>query len=493
MRGVRQHLKKKFLLLVMGVLLIPAFLGLPESSAQTEEPVYPTFFGVVDGYWRPEAAAELGVSWERITFDWAQIQPNGPSNFDLSSVREEWLLRARDSNREVVGMIINTPLWASTNSAHTGTPVGLYRPFDSPENQWAVFLRQVVTWGSPFGISRWIIWNTPDIQPGDAGLSPSFEGSVDDFYRLVSVAYRAIKAVDADADVLIGGLVWWNDIYAGRELFLRRFLQAAQNDPGAAESGYFFDGVTLNITLSPQLPLGLGITSDAAGDIVTTVRLILEEVGLADKQIWINELNASPTLDPIGGLPNAPINFTPAQQADFIVQGVALAMAAAADRVAVYKLFDANFENGTTLPLGLLRFDNSRRPAFDAYAFAIATFAPSLKAIAGRSQNARLVILEQADRTVYVMWSADRQAVDFWVERQFGDTPLVYDVYGNALPEPRQSIGTENRDVFVVETAASSAAETDVVRVSGSPVILIMQGAPRAVWAAIEANAVRLY
>lgn len=490
----KPHKYRYFRLVVL--LLLITFLGditpisaIP-STQDTSNPAYP--FGVVGGYWRPDDTTDLGVSWEIFTFDWAKIQPNGPSDFDLSTAQTEWITSATANQREVVGMVVNTPTWASPRGASTAVPDGLYNRFDDPENYWAVFLRQLVTEFSALGIHRWIIWDNPDITAQDNAPFYMFDGTVADYYRLMKVAYQSIRSVDNTAQVYIGALGWWGDIVAGRELFLKRFLSLVQEDTTAETNNQFFDGLLLDIRISPETLGGIAASTDSVGDIPTTVQQILQEGGFPQKEIWVM-IGLTPTLDSSGGLPSSFLQFTPQQQADFIVQGIALALAAGAERIAVYKLFDSNFEADVTVPYGLIRFDNSRRPAFQSYASIIPLFANTQKITVGRSQNARLVVMEQTNRTVYVMWTAATQAVNFWVERRFQDDLVVYDVLGNTLPPPRPSIGVENIDVHVITTRIGIPNANDTIQVGGSPVILVMDDSPREVWAAIGTNALRIY
>lgn len=484
-------LKNAFKLLVLMVAFASALSlsGIQHRSLAQPPPPPPPIFGIVEGYWRPDAMHDLGVSWERITFDWSRFQPDGPGDFNHEAVRGEWLRHDFDNHREVVGMIINTPVWASASGLPTAVPDGLYRPPDSPENYWAIFLRQLGEIYAPLGIHRWIIWNKPDIRSGDPGQSHTFDGNAEDYYRLVKVAHNALRSVDDKAEVFLGGLVWWNDIGMARDSFLTQFLSYATSDPTAAENNAYFDGVSLNILITPTPINGLNSTTDSAGDMISSVRQQLEQAGLSDKRIWVTELNASPTLDAVGGLPDAAVGITIEQQADFIVQSTALVLGAGAERVAVYKLFDSNFVVDQSVPFGLVRYDNSRRPAFDAYRYAIETFSPTLHATAGRSPNARLVVLEQPSRTVFIMWSASTQAINFWIEARFSDALTLTDALGHVLPPPRVGVGPGNVNVFVVETPPATVDSSGAVLISGSPRILILETTEtRSVWGALSGD-----
>lgn len=465
--------------MIMICLVLSFMIPLGSSAQDARTPRHP--FGIVEGYWRPEAAEELGVAWERITFDWSKIQPNGPGDYDLSFLHKEWLA----TDREIAGLIVNTPVWASDSGLSSGVPVGLYAPYDNPENQWAVFLRQLIPPLRDQGVHDWIIWNTPDD-------SAFWAGTPADFYRLLKIAAQTIRELDSEATVIFGGLAWQHEPDSDTVPFLQRVLETAQEDPSAAAAGYYFDAIALNILLGSDDNRSFLHTTDSAADIPLEVRDILDRAGLTDHEIWITELNALPTGDSAATDPkNEAISLV--QQARFIVQASALALGAGVDRIAVYKLYDSNYLPGETLPWGLLSDDNRERPAFDAYEFAIDTFIPFIEATDYRSSNGRLVIIEQAEETVYVMWSAGAAAVDFWIPSNFEDAPQLYDVMGETLSDPRKSVGIDGESVFVIETLPAETGADDSIQISGPPVILRLEGPPRSVWVALEGNALQLH
>lgn len=456
------------------VIVFPASL-----HAQDETGTNP--FGIVEGYWRPAAAQELGVSWDRVTFDWSRIQPNGPGDLDIGFLRDEWL----ETDREIVGTIVNTPVWASDAGTVGGVPVGLYTPYDNPENQWAVFLRQLIPAMAERGIHDWIIWNAPD-------NPQAWEGTPADYYRLIKIAYQTIHELDPEARVITGGLEWWHDVVLQRELFLKQFIVLVLEDPFGPENGYFFDAVGVNILLRGTPIGGVVETTDTAGDITVQVRDILRDAALDDKEIWITELNALPTLDSETPVETAEVEISLEHQADFIVQASALGLAAGADRIAVHKMYDSNFVADETPPYGLLREDNSARPAYNAYALVVEQFTPFMAANGFRSANGRLVVIEKPEETVYVMWAAETTAVDFWIEADFEDEFALMDVSGASLETPRIGVGINGENVYVIPTTPAEPAEDDIVRVAGSPVMFVLEGPPRSVWVALEGNALQL-
>jgi hypothetical protein len=76
--------------------------------------------------------------------------------------------------------------------------------------------------------------------------------------------------------------------------------------------------------------------------------------------------------DPYWEVANWTLSVSLDEQAAFIPQVISVALAAGAERVAVYKLKDTEDDRAANPePFGLMRWDNSRRPAFDTYRVAI--------------------------------------------------------------------------------------------------------------------------
>ena len=112
-------------------------------------------FGVVEAHANPLAAAGLGAGWTRVTFRWNEIQPNGPDEWN-DVISHGALANELASGRQVVGLLVTTPEWATDVGIGPGVPQGLYRATDDPQNRWANFVRTIV--GRYAGrIDHWII------------------------------------------------------------------------------------------------------------------------------------------------------------------------------------------------------------------------------------------------------------------------------------------------------------------------------------------------
>jgi hypothetical protein len=312
-------------------------------------------FGIVEGFWFPEETCNLGVGWERIIFDWSQHQPNGPEDWYTLNVDDRWLVAADACNREVVALLKHTPAWATDGTAGVGLPRGLDLPIDDPNNVWANFVRKTVDYYASRGVSHYIIWNEPDIESTTYGYE--FEGSLEDYALLLKVAYLVAKQTNEGAVIHLAGTTYWHDVNEGREPYMTRLVEYLVAQPDAAANGYFFDVLSLHLYFK----------TDSVYDIVTEMREMLDANGLGNKAIWINETNAAPTIDPDWPVNRPVFNLNLHQQAHFLIQASVLGMAAGADRIAVYKLYDQSLPEGGE-SFGILSpLDARPRPAYAAW------------------------------------------------------------------------------------------------------------------------------
>lgn len=369
------------------VALAQAPMPKPTSIEDFDESNVDHRFGVVEAFWEAGEAAELEVGWDRILFYWNEIQPTGPDDWNTLHVLEEWLDDAREQDRLVMGLLKNTPAWATDAEPFSGVPRGLYLPVDDPENLWAGYVRKVVQYYAPLGVHHWIIWNEPEIAAGTYGHE--FSGSTRDYYQLLKVAYKVAKANDPEAVIHLAGWSYWHD-----PNWLSKFLQVAVADPEGKDNNYFFDTITLHIYFR-----------------VETVEELLDETwkvqrryGLL-KPIWINETNASPNLDPLWPVERPNFQVDLEQQAWFIVQAHALGFGANSTSIGIYKLLDVHLPEGGE-SFGILRPDGSRRPAFDAYKTTI-RYLNDFSFPVGRqqSENFYAFTFNRPDSVTRILWA----------------------------------------------------------------------------------------
>jgi hypothetical protein len=347
-------------------------------------------FGAVEAFWSPEAAAEAGVAWERILFYWSELQPHGPEEWNGYHVQDAWLSWAEQQGREVVGLLKHTPAWATDGTVGCGVPRGLELPVDDPGNLWATFVRRTVEMYAG-RIDHWVIWNEPEIAAGVHGQE--WCGTMEQYYRLLKVAYLAAHQVNPDVTIHLAGITFWHD----RD-YLRKFLALPTQDPTAPEHDHYFDVVSVHIYFQ----------TDTVPYIINEARAALNAYGL-NKPIWVNETNASPDSDPEWPLERPRWRVNLREQASFLMQSFALALSAGAERIAVYKWQDAGLPPGGE-PFGVLRPDGSRRPAFEAYKLITTHYAGTRTARANRYSSYEVVTLQRGSHTTRVLWA--RQATD---------------------------------------------------------------------------------
>ena len=330
-------------------------------------------FGVVEAYAAPAAATELGVGWTRVTFEWNRIQPNGPQEWNVVPVSDEVLNNELAAGRQVVGLLITTPGWATDLGRGAGVPQGLYLPTDDPNNRWATFVRLIVSRYAG-RIDHWTIWNEPEIPVGSPDMT--WGGSIEDFLQLLRVAYTVAKEANPNAVIHLPAVTHWHD-----EHWFGRFLDALVADPNAAAHGYYFDVATLHLYHEPE----------KIYEVTAHYYRLLHNRGLY-KPFWIAETNAYLS------------RVTPEEQAFLLVQALSLEIAAGAERIAVYKMADTETDRAADPePFGLVRMDGTRRPAFTAYKVATNYLAGSsllaklfLKPFPDAMQLAHLKLLEVA-------------------------------------------------------------------------------------------------
>ena len=307
-------------------------------------------FGAVDAFAASYSASYAGIGWERINFDWASLEPSGTESWNRAAVSGAIIAHEIAAGREIVGIIGGTPGWAMDSH---GLPRGLYLPANSPANLFGAFVKELAR-RYRGRVRHWIVWNEPDVwDPHVRGYT--WPGSVDDFARLQKVAYVQIKSVDPMLVVHLAATTYWWDAAYGRPLYLGRLLDALARDPAARTHDYYFDVASAHIYNVP----------DDVERIIRIDHALMRAHGF-DKPIWLDETNATPTLDGAWTMVAPPWNATAQEQAAFVAQATSLAIAAGAQRVSFYKMADPVHISPRAYPVGLVRPDGTARPVVAA-------------------------------------------------------------------------------------------------------------------------------
>lgn len=412
-------------------------------------------FGAIDTFDNPAAATALGAGWTRVRFPWATLQPNDDGEWNDSFFTDAQLAAELAAGREVVGLIVNTPVWALENGDVPGVPRGLNTRDDDPNNVWATFLRKIVSRYAG-RIDRWIIWNEPDIwDPGYPGRT--WGGDEKSFYQLLRVAYNTIKATNPNATVQLSAFTYYWDTNYGRTPFFSRLLDLMANDPSAPSNNYYFDAACAN----------LYFRTDNIYDLIAWHHQQMRDRGF-DKPIWLTETNAAPSTDAAWPVAEPMFNITLEEQAHFIIQSFAMALAAGANRIAIYKMADVPGDHAANPePFGLVREDGSRRPAFAAFQVAANYLAGFTSATLDQRGDYAQVTVKRGEAWTTVAWTRQPSPVTIEVAAHAKQAALI-DATGR-----KQTIGARDGK-YVIELAG--AACTGGCLIGGAP-RLIVEGA----------------
>lgn len=346
---------------------IVIFSSLPASLTHAAEPRSATMaplpavdtddgrWGMVQGMVQPDLAWQAGARWDRIIFPWSLIQRDGPSAWTQLYFTDEAIRSQARRGVTIAAILIYTPQWASP-TPEKGRPVdpprGLDLKYNDPNNLWGQFVRKVVERQKGV-IDNWIVWNEPDLYT--PGLRYTFDGSFEQYAQLLKVAYLNVKEVNPNAKVILGGFAYWWDKEHQRPPFLGPLLEVIARDPDRQKNNHYFDVVSVHTYTSPL--------NSFAEPLV--MKEILDARGMK-KPIWIGESNVIPFDDPANPLPSGQFRASLDQQASYIIQAMAMAVAANVERYAVYKATDEKAENDTEL-WGLIRNNGTTKPSYVSF------------------------------------------------------------------------------------------------------------------------------
>lgn len=298
------HLRR--LLLVLAV--IGAFLVTAPSAGAAE-------IGIVgDITWTDsradidrevELAQAAGVRWIRTNVNWKGLEGDGKGQINT------WLLaqydyaidKAHAAGLEVLMPISDgIPYWASGDPRKSG---GRYNDTYPPANMadYGDIVRYVVKHFNARGVRAYEIWNEPNIERFWAsGPNPA------EYVEMLKQGYNAVKAVDPNATVVLGGLSR-NDFSFLEGIYRAgggRYFDAAAVHP------YTYGvkpATTWNGVNGGEDPDRLSWNSFPA---LKEVKSTMDANGDSHKQVWITEFGYTTTSED-GGVSEA-------QQAEYLTQ-----------------------------------------------------------------------------------------------------------------------------------------------------------------------------
>jgi hypothetical protein len=303
---------------------------------------------------RFQAGIDTGAGWDRFAIYWSDIEQE--ANDYSWALYDEAVSNDVEYGLRTDAILLGTP---SIYYQPGAVPTGLYEPVfrdgtDTPgsgkrinrDNPWAEFVYEAVNrykpggalaqregWGRGRGIRVWEIWNEPD-------FSTFWGGSVEDYARLLEVAYLAARQADSQAQIMVGGLVLFE-----KPAFLDTLLNIFQNNPAPGGNGFPFDIVALHSYSHPSYTFWA----------VQRTESLLAIHGLGDIPIWLNESGVTVWDDYPGPewatRPDQIVwRATQEEQASYVLQNAAFAFMAGAEVVFHFQLYDdcGNQPRGTT-------------------------------------------------------------------------------------------------------------------------------------------------
>jgi hypothetical protein len=287
--------------------------------------------------------ADMNVTWVRVDIDWSVIQSE-PDRFDWAypdRIVEE--AAARQMN--VLAVLAFSPPWTRPSSPDDAR---FSRPDDLSD--WADFTRLAAERYTPRGVHTWEVWNEPNTRK----FWPP-QPDVNEYGTLFWVAADAIREVDPDATLLIGGLGPQFEV-PGAEVPPTEYLQALYAN-GAARIA---DGIAAHPYSFPALPMESPQRMVGGFIDLPALRAVMESHGDGAKKIWITEFGA-----PTGTGPNA---VSEDDQATALLQArEQVGQWDWAGPLIYYELVDGGTDPGDTEQnFGVLRSDLAPKPAAEA-------------------------------------------------------------------------------------------------------------------------------
>ncbi|MGF1507545.1 MAG: hypothetical protein ACFB51_20835, partial [Anaerolineae bacterium] len=376
----------------------------------------------------------------------------------------------------------------------------------NPDNHWAQWVAATVDryrpggvlaqqegWPAGAGVRVWEVWNEPD-------LSIFWQGTSAEYARLLKVAYLAINSVYPEAQVMVGGMVIFE-----QPAFLPEMMTLYKNDPDPVPGRYPFDIMALHAYSHPPYTFY----------IVQRTESLLGVYGV-DVPIWVNE-SGVPLWDDYPGptwasTPEQRIwRATLHEQAAYVIQIAAYAFMSETEVLFHFQLYDdcGNQPRGSDFPphdgglcaggaicwgdaLGMFRNtdDNvcftqhpqpgTKRPAYDAFQVVSEFFGDdSLVPLEMFTFNgARWLIFARPDRSelVYVIWNETGVPREAALVRRADQALLV------RMDGSRETIQPGSDDLYRIPlppaTNQNAAPGSSIdYMIGGEPVIVVQQTA----------------
>jgi hypothetical protein len=400
-------------------------------------PRAPSMFGVETNYL--STANKIGTTstyWLRnFAFDWSSIESSQatPAVYNWSSVDEAGLINARFNQTALIATIKYTPAWAQK---YPGVLCG--PPSEAALDRYAQFLQAAVRRYSvsPYFVHYWEIGNEVDVDYHMTPNSPfgCWGDTTDPYYgggyyaTVLKKIYPAIKAVDPQAQVLLGGLLLDCDPDhppAGKDCKSSKYLEGILKNGG----GPYFDIVSFHsysYYVNGKIDENVGNWSVRGGMFMGKIRFLREVLAAysVSKPLLMTEMSlvcpeTSPGCSPVSD------DFKE-RQADYIYWVYLRAWNEGLQGAIWYTFEDSGWRSSG------LYMSSSPKPAFYSYQY-LSTTLNGATLVGPLSQYPALSGFEfrLSNKRIWVLWAPDQVAHTITLP---SGVTAVKDKYGKDLP-----------------------------------------------------------
>lgn len=422
---------------------IPFIVTSPTPTLPPQPPAYPLAGVEIHSASQVSLAAEAGASWVRINaLLWSDVEAQeGVYNWAAVEKLDQELRQAAERGLRVILILRSTPTWAQ------GTPGVFCGPVrDDKLEAMAAFLRQAVARYSvaPYHVKYWEFGNEPDVDPSlvvpDSVFGCMGDAS-DDFYgggryaRMLAVITPAVKSVDPEAQVLVGGLLLnCNPIQpplnkegqpqdCKPSLFLEGILRNQGGDylDGVSFHAYDYYGGELGYYSNKGWAASWQTTGPAFIPRARYLNDLLRRFGYNDKRLFVTESAVLCGRD--HGEPLCQADAFLATKTAYVAQALTAAQAEGLDALIWYSLSGWRAS-------GLVDAQAVPNQAYTAFQF-------NAQMLRGAAFDRRIVEFDgvrgyafrRDGRQVWVLWSLDGQEHRLMLEQ---NPAALYDVLGGS-------------------------------------------------------------
>jgi hypothetical protein len=304
----------------------------------------------------------LGVQWVRWDIEWSIVQKDGPTSYDWSGT-DRVATTAKQYGINSLAIIDYAPKWASVGGCKTNSQCA---PVDS--QSFAKFVGETALRYKD-SIEYWEIWNEPNI-PFSWNPRPDAKK----YAEMLKDSYEEIKKTNPSAIVLSGGLAA-SDNEKNGSISPLTFMSTLYS----SDTNKYFDAVAIHPYSFPASPNNKAWWN--SWQQILPIRQLMNDNGDYAKKIWLTEYG-TPTGGPGKSFSSNQVNgfnygsdfMKESAQSDMMTEALSF-YHQNTDWMGPffwYSLRDASDKRDDPENyFGLLRYDGSKKPAYDVFKNAI--------------------------------------------------------------------------------------------------------------------------